>query len=47
MWKLTKGNEFLPNVSVKRLQEMYDEEEKRQGKTAIIERSASQKRKKH
>ena len=28
MWKLTKGNEFLPNVSVKRLQEMYDEEKK-------------------
>ena len=36
MWKLTKGNEFLPNVSVKRLQEMYDEEKNAKAKLRLL-----------
>ena len=47
MWKLTKGNEFLPNVSVKRLQEMYDEEKNAKAKLRLLSAVHRKKRKKH
>lgn len=36
MWKLTKGNGFLPNVSVKKLQEMYDKEKNAKAKLRLL-----------
>lgn len=36
MWKLTKGKEFLPNTSLKRLQVMYNHEEKSKPKLRLL-----------
>lgn len=36
MWKLTKGNAFLPNISIKKLQKMYDEEKNVKAKLRLL-----------
>ena len=36
MWKLTKGKEFLPNISLKRLQWMYDKEKNAKSKLRLL-----------
>jgi transposase len=36
MWKLTKGNTFLPKISVKKLQKMYDKEKNAKSKLRLL-----------
>jgi transposase len=36
MWKLTKGKEFLPNISLKILQRMYDNEKNAKSKLRLL-----------
>ena len=36
MWKLTKGNTFLPTISLKRLQKMYDQEKNAKSKLRLL-----------
>ena len=36
MWKLTKGNQFLPKISLKKLQEMYDQEKNAKSKLRLL-----------
>lgn len=36
MWKLTKGNTFLPKISLKRLQKMYDTEKNAKPKLRLL-----------
>ena len=36
MWKLTKGNAFLPKISLKRLQKMYDQEKNAKSKLRLL-----------
>ena len=36
MWKLTKGNTFLPTISLKRLQNMYDQEKNAKSKLRLL-----------
>jgi len=36
MWKLTKGNTFLPAISIKRLQKMYDKEKNAKPKLRLL-----------
>lgn len=36
MWKLTKGNIFLPKISLKRLQKMYDQEKNAKSKLRLL-----------
>ena len=36
MWKLTKGNTFLPTISLKRIQKMYDKEKNAKSKLRLL-----------
>lgn len=36
MWKLTKGNTFLPKISLKKLQKMYDKEKNAKAKLRLL-----------
>ncbi len=36
MWKLTKGNKFLPNISLKKIQKMYDQEKNAKSKLRLL-----------
>ena len=36
MWKLTKGNKFIPNMSLRRLQIMYDKEKNAKAKLRLL-----------
>ncbi len=36
MWQLPKGKNFLPNVSLKRLQQLYDKEKSAKGKIRLL-----------
>ena len=36
MWKLTKGKDFLPNISLKELQGMYDKEKHAKSKLRLL-----------
>ena len=36
MWKLTKGNIFLPTISLKKLQKMYDKEKSAKSKLRLL-----------
>ena len=36
MWKLTKGNTFLPTISLKGLQKIYDQEKNAQSKLRLL-----------
>ena len=36
MWKLTKGNIFLPKISLKKLQEMYNQEKNAKSKLRLL-----------
>lgn len=36
MWKLTKGNLFLPNITLKKLQKMYDQEKNARSKLRLL-----------
>ena len=36
MWKLNKGNNFLPKISLKRLQKMYDKEKNTKPKLRLL-----------
>lgn len=36
MWKLTKGNAFLPNISLKKIQKMYDQEKNAKAKLRLL-----------
>ena len=36
MWKLTKGNTFLPKISLKKLQKMYDTEKNAKSKLRLL-----------
>lgn len=36
MWKLTKGNEFLPQISLEKLQVMYDKEKNAKSKLRLL-----------
>lgn len=36
MWKLTKGNTFLPKISLKKLQQIYDKEKNAKSKLRLL-----------
>ena len=36
MWKLTKGNDFLPTISINKLQKMYDQETNAKSKLRLL-----------
>ena len=36
MWKLTKGDKFLPTISLKKLQKMYDKEKSAKSKLRLL-----------
>ena len=36
MWKLTKGNTFLPTISLKKIQKMYDKEKNAKSKLRLL-----------
>lgn len=36
MWKLTKGKEFLPNISLNKLQKIYDKEKNAKSKLRLL-----------
>ena len=36
MWKLTKGKEFLPDISLQKLQKMYDKEKNAKSKLPLL-----------